>query len=366
MRKIICSLLLMTTLMMMTLSGCAKGEEETETILPGSGKTIGLAMPTQHSQRWINDCENMKARLEELGYVVLDQFAENNVNRQISQIEKFIDQKVDCLVIASVDSYALGNVVGRAKEAGIPVIAYDRLIMDTDAISYYATFDNKGIGILIGNEIVEQAKLDDIREMGDYRTIEFFMGSPDDNNAIMFYNGIMEVLKPYLEDGTLVCKSGKFTFNETSIVRWSEEEAAEKCARLLDTHYKDEKLDICASVFDGFAYGCKTALENAGYTKDNWPIITGQDADLKACKNIMAGLQTSSVYKDTRMLAEKCVTMVNAVCNGTAPEINDIEQYNNRVITVPSYLCTPVIVNADNLEEIIIDSGYYTKEELEN
>lgn len=356
----------MTTLMMMILSGCTKGVEETETILPGSGKTIGLALPTQHSQRWINDCENMKERLEELGYVVLDQFAENNVNRQISQIEKFIDQKVDCLVIASVDSYALGNVLEKAKEAGIPVIAYDRLIMDTDAISYYATFDNKGIGTIIGNEIVEQANLIDVREAGEYRTIEFFMGSPDDNNAIMFYNGLMEVLKPYLEDGTLVCKSGKFTFQETCIIRWSENEAAQRCARLLETHYKNENLDICASVFDGFAYGCKTALENAGYTKDNWPIITGQDADLKACKNIVAGLQTSSVYKDTRMLAEKCVTMVNAVCNGTAPEINDIEQYNNRVITVPAYLCTPVIINADNLEEIIIDGGYYTKDELTN
>ena len=130
------------------------------------------------------------------------------------------------------------------------------------------------------------------------------------------------------------------------------------------THYKNEDLDICASVFDGFAYGCKTALENAGYTEDNWPIITGQDADLKACKNIVAGKQTSSVYKDTRVLAEKCVTMVNAVCNGSDPEINDIEQYNNRVITVPAYLCTPIVINADNIKEIIVDGGYYTEEQL--
>ena len=298
--------------------------------------------------------------------MVLDQFAENDVNRQISQVDKFIDQDVDCLVIAAVDSYALSNVLEKAKEAEIPVIAYDRLIMDTDAISYYATFDNKGIGTIIANEIVAQADLEEVKKAGESRTIEFFMGSPDDNNAIMFYNGLMEVLRPYLDDGTLVCKSGKITFNETAIIRWSEDSAAEKCARLLDTHYKNEDLDICASVFDGFAYGCKTALENAGYAEKNWPIITGQDADLKACKNIVAGKQTSSVYKDTRILAEKCVTMVNAVCNGSEPEINDIEQYNNRVITVPAYLCTPVIINADNLEEIIIDGGYYTEEELMN
>lgn len=355
----------MMTLLITVLSGCSGSDVvEMEEILPGSGKIVGLAMPTQHSQRWINDCDNMKLRLEELGYLVLDQFAENDVNRQISQIEGFIEQEVDCLVIAAVDSYALGNVLKKAKEAGIPVIAYDRLIMDTDAISYYATFDNKMVGTIIANEIIAQANLNEVRKTGDYRTVEFFMGSPDDNNAIMFYNGLMEVLKPYLDDGTLVCKSGKITFNETAIVRWSEEQAAEKCARLLDTHYKNEDLDICASVFDGFAYGCKTALENAGYTKANWPVITGQDADLKACRNIIDGVQTSSVYKDTRVLAEKCVTMVNAVCNGSTPEINDMEQYNNRVITVPAYLCTPVIINADNIKEVIVDGGYYTEEEL--
>ena len=366
MKKKLISLLLMITLMIMILGGCSKPEEEAEVLLPGSGKTVGLAMPTQNSQRWIDDCENMKVRLEELGYVVQDQFAENDVNRQISQVDKFIEQKVDCLVIASVDSYALTNVLKKAKDADVPVIAYDRLIMDTDAISYYATFDNKGVGTIIANEIVSQAKLEEVKEAGESRTIEFFMGSPDDNNAIMFYDGLMEVLKPYLDDGTLVCKSGKITFNETSIVRWSEDAAAEKCAKLLATHYKNEDLDICASVFDGFAYGCKTALENAGYTEENWPIITGQDADLKACKNIVAGKQTSSVYKDTRVLAEKCVTMVNAVCNGSEPEINDMEQYNNRVITVPAYLCTPIVINADNIEEVIVGGGYYTEEELMN
>ena len=355
----------MMTLLITVLTGCKNNDAaETENMLPGSGKVIGLAMPTQHSQRWINDSENMKMKLEELGYLVYDQFAEDDVNRQISQIEGFIEQKVDCLVIASVDSYALGNVLKKAKEANIPVIAYDRLIMDTDAVCYYATFDNKMVGTIIANEIIAQAHLNDVRKAGDYRTIEFFMGSPDDNNAIMFYDGMMEVLRPYMDDGTLVCKSGKFTFNETAIIRWSEEQAAERCARLLETHYKNEDLDICASVFDGFAYGCRTALENAGYTEDNWPVITGQDADLKACKNILAGVQTSSVYKDTRLLAEKCVTMVNAVCNGSAPEINDMEQYNNRVITVPAYLCTPVIINADNIKEVIVDSGYYTEEEL--
>ena len=330
----------------------------------GAGKTVAIAMPTQSSERWINDGANMKSQLEALGYEVLLQYAEDDVQAQVSQIENFVAQQVDCIVIAAVDSGALTTVEASAKAAGIPIIAYDRLLMDTDAVSYYATFDNKGVGTAIGNEIVAQAKLDEVKAAGESLTVEFFMGSPDDNNALFLYNGLMEVLQPYLDDGTLVCKSGRTTFEDTCILRWSQETAQQWCENYLASFYADEDLDICATAFDGFAYGCRAALENAGYTAENWPIISGQDAELMACKNILNGTQTFSIYKDTRLLAEKCVTMIEAVLNGAEPEINDTEQYNNGVITVPSYLCTPVAVNADNLNEIIVGGGYYTEEQL--
>jgi len=304
-------------------------------------------------------------KLEELGYVVIDQFAEDDIEQQISQIESFIEKDVDCLVIAAVDSTALTEVEGSAKEAGIPIIAYDRLLMDTDAVSYYATFDNKAIGKAIGESIVKYGALEDVKAAGEYKTIEFFMGSPDDNNVYLVYDGLMEVLQPYLEDGTLVCKSGKISLDDTCILRWDPEIAQKRCEEYLATFYTEEDLDICVAGFDGFSYACKRALEGAGYTKDNWPIITGQDAEIQACKNILNGAQTFSIYKDTRLLADKCVTMVNAVCNGTEPEINDTEQYYNNVITVPSYLCDSIVVDADNLKEVIIDGGYYTEEQLE-
>ncbi len=364
-KKILCGLLAIV-LVAGVLAGCTNTEEsETEnTELPGVGKVVGVIMPTQQSERWINDCANIKEQLEALGYIVKDQFAEDNIELQISQIEDFIDQKVDCLVIAAIDSGALVEVEAKAKEAGIPIIAYDRLLMDTDAVSYYATFDNKGVGIAIGNAIVAKARLDSVREAGDYRTIEFFMGSPDDNNALMLYEGLMEVLQPYLDDGTLVCRSGKVSFEDTCILRWSQETAKENCRRYLKRYYQDEELDICASAFDKFSYGCIDALEAAGYTEENWPIISGQDAELKACKYIVKGKQSFTVYKDARLLAEKCVSMVNAVCSGMKPEINDTEQYNNNIITVPSYLCTPVIVGVDNLDSILIEGGYYTEEQI--
>lgn len=327
-------------------------------------KTVGILMPTQSSERWINDGANMKAQLEEKGYNVELQYAEDDTAMQVSQLENYVGKGVDCLVIAAIDSGVLVNAEAQAKEAGIPIIAYDRLLMDTDAVSYYATFDNKGVGTVIANYIKEAKDLDAAREAGESYTIEFFMGSPDDNNALFLYNGIMEVLQEYLDDGTLVCKSGMTTFEETCILRWSQETAQANCENILTRYYADEELDIACTAFDGFAYGVKAALLGAGYTTENWPLVTGQDAEVMATKNIIDGTQTMSIYKDTRLLASKAVTMVDAVLQGTEPEINDTEQYNNGVITVPTYMCTPVAVDQANYEEVLIDGGYYTAEQL--
>ena len=338
----------------------ADAADAAEAPAASGGKKVGVAMPTQSSERWINDGANMKAQLEALGYEVDLQYAEDDVQAQVSQVENMIASGVNCLVIASIDSDALVNVEAQAKEAGIPIIAYDRLLMNTDAVSYYATFDNKGVGTAIGKYIEENAGLDP----ADPKTIEFFMGSPDDNNAHMLYAGLMEVLQPYLDNGALVCKSGRTSFDDTCILRWSQETAQQNCENYLTGFYADEDLDICATAFDGFAYGCKAALEGAGYTDANWPMITGQDAELMATKNIISGKQTMSIYKDTRLLAEKCVTMVQAVLEGAEPEINDTEQYDNGKIVVPSYLCTPVAVDQSNYKEIIVEGGYYTEEQL--
>ncbi len=341
----------------------AKTETKTEATVT-AGKKVGVAMPTQSSERWINDGANMKSKLEALGYEVDLQYAEDDVQMQVSQIENMIASGVNCLVIASIDSAALVNVEAQAKTAGIPIIAYDRLLMNTDAVSYYATFDNKGVGTAIGKYIEDNKKLADAQAAGESYTIEFFMGSPDDNNAKMLYDGVMEVLQPYLDAGTLVCKSGRTSFDDTCILRWSQETAQQNCENYLTGFYADEDLDIACSAFDGFAYGIKAALEGAGYTDANWPMITGQDAELMAVKNIISGKQTMSIYKDTRLLADKCVTMVQAVLEGSEPEINDTEQYNNGVITVPSYLCTPVAVDVNNYQKEIVDGGYYTAEQL--
>ncbi len=368
MKRKILSLALAMTMVACVFAGCGSKKADNGAAAPtsseGAGKTVALCMPTQSSERWINDGANMKEQLEAKGYKVELQYAEDDVQQQVSQIENMVAKNVDCLVIAAVDSGALTTVEASAKEAGIPIVAYDRLLMDTDAVSYYATFDNKGVGTVIGQTIEAKAGLKDLQAAGESMTVEFFMGSPDDNNALFLYNGLIEVLQPYLDDGTLVCKSGRTSFDDTCILRWSQETAQQWCENYLASFYADEDLDICATAFDGFAYGCKAALQTAGYTEANWPIISGQDAELMACKDILDGTQTFSIYKDTRLLASKAVTMVDAVLNGSEPEINDTTQYNNGKLVVPSYLCTPVAVDKDNMQELIVDGGYYTASDL--
>ena len=351
--------LLFVSLLVLMIS-CSVDNEESEKML------IGVAMPTQSSERWINDAANMKANLEKLGYRVDIQFAEDDVQMQVSQIENFIAKGVNCLVVASVDSQALVNVLVQAKQNSIPVIAYDRLLMDTEAVSYYATFDNKGVGTKIAEYIVKNKKLETAKQENRTYTIEFFMGSPDDNNALFLYNGIIEILKPYLDSGVLVCKTKRTNFQDTCILRWSQETAQQWAENYLSGYYNNQKLDIACSAFDGFAYGIRSALESAGYKVDvDWPLISGQDADLMAVKNIISGYQSMTIFKDTRILAEKCANMVEAVLKGAEPEINDTTQYNNNVKTVPTYLCEPLVVDKNNYREIIVESGYYTKEQLQ-
>ena len=385
MSKKLLSVLLSTAMVAALLVGCGNSAAETEAPAaeteeaapaeeapaeeaeapaeeaPSTGTKVGVSMPTKDLQRWNQDGANMQAELEAAGYEVDLQYAGNDETQQLAQIENMISGGANVLVIAAIEASSLGEALDMAKAANIPVIAYDRLLMNSDAVSYYATFDNKGVGTAIGKYIEEKK---DLANTTETFTIEFFMGSPDDNNAHMLYDGLMEVLQPYLDKGTLVCKSGRTSFDDTCILRWSQETAQQNCENYLTGFYADEDLDICATAFDGFAYGCKAALEGAGYTADNWPLITGQDAELMATKNIISGSQTMSIYKDTRLLAEKCVKMVQAVLEGEEPEINDTEQYNNNVIVVPSYLCTPVAVDKDNYKEIIVDGGYYTEEQL--
>ena len=322
---------------------------------------IGVAMPTKDLQRWNQDGENMKAQLEAAGYNVDLQYAANDIATQVSQIENMIANGCEVLVIASIDGEALGTVLDQAKAAGIPVIAYDRLIMNSDAVSYYATFDNWKVGVKQGEYIVEAL---DLKNAGDKTyNIEYITGDPGDNNINFFFDGAISVLQPYIDAGTLVCPSGQTEKQTVATANWATDAAQARFETILGTYYADgTQLDVVLASNDSTALGVANALESS-YT-GNYPVLTGQDCDIASVKNMLAGTQSMSVFKDTRDLAAKTVEMVDALMKGTEPPINDTETYDNGTGIIPSYLCEPVVGTKDNVQELLIDSGYYTEADL--
>ncbi len=330
----------------------------------GDEKTVGIAMPTKSSERWVKDGENMKKEFEKLGYKVDLQYAEDVVENQLSQIENMITKGADILVIASIDGEALTDVLEQAKNQDIPVIAYDRLIMNSDHVSYYATFDNFQVGVLQGQYIIDKLGLENGE--GPFN-IELFAGSPDDNNAYFFWDGAMSVLQPYIDSGDLVVQSGQTEFDQGATLRWDGAKAQERMDNLLSAHYSSERVDVVYSPFDGISRGVISSLKAVGYGSDSnpMPIVTGQDAELASIKSIIAGEQTQTIFKDTRELAKKAVEMADSILKDEEPEVNDTSTYDNGKKVVLSYLLEPVSVDIDNYKEVLVDTGYYTEEELQ-
>jgi len=337
-----------------SLSSCMKGSGK---------KIVGIAMPTQSSQRWIQDGGNMKKILEERGYQVDLQYAEDNIDAQVAQIENMITKGANCLVIASIDGESLTNVLKKAADAKISVIAYDRLIRNSANVSYYATFDNYLVGVMQGGYIVDKLKLD--TATGPFN-IEIFAGSPDDNNAYFFFNGAMSKLKPFIDSGKLVVKSGQVDFDKVATLRWDGATAQQRMDNILTASYTNDVVHAVLSPYDGISIGILSSLKSVGYGSADkpLPIVTGQDAELPSVKSILAGEQTQTVFKDTRTLAKRAADMVDSVLKGEQAEVNDTKTYDNGVKIVPSYLEKPVNVDIANYKEALISTGYYTEDQL--
>ncbi len=329
----------------------------------GAGNLVGISMPTKSSERWIKDGANMVSELEKLGYKADLQYGEDVVENQISQIENMITKGAKLLIIAPIDGESLTDVLSKAEKQKIPVISYDRLIRKSNYVSYYATFDNFKVGVLQGQYIEEKLGL---KNSNKVRNIELFAGSPDDNNAHFFYDGAMSVLQSYIDKGTLVVKSGQTKFEQIATLRWDGATAQTRMDNLLSKSYSNTLIDAVLCPNDGISIGVLSSLKGVGYGSASkpLPIITGQDAELASVKSIIAKEQTQTIFKDTRELAKKTVGMVKAIFEGTEVEVNDTASYHNGEKFVPSYLLLPVSVDISNYEEIIIDSGYFSKDDL--
>jgi putative multiple sugar transport system substrate-binding protein len=326
-------------------------------------KTVGISMPTKSSARWIADGSNMVKQFEALGYKTDLQYGEDVVENQLSQIENMITKGVSALVIAAIDGESLSSVLQKAADAKIPVIAYDRLIKKTANVDYYASFDNFKVGVLQASYIETALKLKTSK--GPFN-IELFGGSPDDNNAYFFYDGAMSVLKPYIDKGVLVVKSGQMGMDKVSTLRWDGATAQARMDNLLTKNYSKDKVNAVLSPYDGISIGILSSLKAVGYgtASQPYPIVTGQDSEIPSVKSIIAGAQTQTVFKDTRELAKVAVGMVDAVLKGKAAPVNDTKTYNNGVKIVPSYLLVPYSVDKTNYKKILVDSGYYTADQL--
>ncbi|MBO4320930.1 MAG: sugar-binding protein [Treponema sp.] len=327
---------------------------------------VAISMPTKDLQRWNQDGANMKSQLEKLGYQVDLRFAANDIKTQISQIKDMINNNCKVLIVAPIDGNALTNVLDSAKKKQIPVISYDRLIMNSDAVSYYVTFDNYRAGEIQGEYLVEKLSLKR-RSASAPVYMEFFTGDLGDNNINFFFGGAMDVLKPYLDRGVIECPSCQTTKVECSTANWSTEKAQRRMENLIKANGygpKGQKLDAVYCSNDSIANGVTYALVSAGYDASNFPIITGQDCDIPSLKNMLMGIQSMSIFKDTRTLVSKTVEIVNAIIRRSQPPINDTKTYDNGTGIIPSYLCEPVYVTKDNYKSLLIDSGYYTEEQF--
>jgi putative multiple sugar transport system substrate-binding protein len=337
----------------------------------GNKGLIGVAMPTQESERWIKDGNAVKEGLEAEGYQVDLQYAQDDIPKQIEQIDAMITKGAKVLIIAAKDGTALTDQLQQAADAGIKVIAYDRLINESPNVDYYTTFDNYGVGVQQAHTLLAGLGVTDIDGnpvdgvTGPFN-IELFAGSPDDNNTHFFFNGAMDTLQPFLDSGVLVVKSGQVSQDVVATQDWKLENAQARMENLLTANYSDgSKVDGVLSPYDGLSRGIISALTDVGYTVGpDFPIITGQDAELDSVKAILAGEQYATIFKDTRDLAAAAVEMTLAILNGDEPTINDTETYDNGVKVVPTNQLTPYIVRKDDIQKLLVDSGYYTADQV--
>lgn len=374
--KKLAAVLAASVLCLSMFAGCGDTKEETSTSPSDTkeadgestgekseGGMVGVSMPTQSLQRWNQDGENLNKFLTEMGYEVDLQYADNEVQQQVSQIENMITKGAKVLIIAPVDGSALSAVLAEAHDAGIKVIAHDRFITETENVDCVGTFDNNKVGALQGQYIADAL---DLEHADGPFNLEIVAGSLDDDNASYFLGGAMEILQPYIDSGKLVVRSGQTTREQCATDAWQTDVAQARMDNILTAYYTAEKLDAVLCSNDSTALGAESALKSAGYGSGDlpFPVITGQDCDTANVKAIIAGEQSMSVFKDTRALAKQVASMAQAFMNGEEPEYNDTTTYNNGAKVVPAYALEPIVVTKDNYQEKLVDSGYYTEAEL--
>jgi D-xylose transport system substrate-binding protein len=316
----------------------AAGGSESEELV------IGLSLPTQREARWVSDKITMENYAEELGVTLLVQVADADQAQQAAQVETLLTRGIDVLILAPHDASASAALVAAAEEEGVPVISYDRLITNSPDVDLYISFDNVGVGRLQGEYFVNNTPPGNIIVMS---------GAPTDNNAKLFKQGAMEFIQPKIDDGTYTVVA------EQGVDNWLPTNALSIVENAL-TAANNDVVGILAPN-DGTAGGAIVALEAQGLAGQ--VVVTGQDSEAAAAKRILAGTQSMTVFKDTRDLGRAAIDAAIEFARGNTPEINGA--VDNGTFDVPSLLLVPYVVTSDNLEELLVGSGYLSASDLE-
>ena len=328
--KIICATLLL--MFGVALSGCGS------TSSTQKAKEVAICFPNT-SPGWERNGAAMQRALEAEGFSV-DMYYTKVDSEQLQQFKEAVSKRVACIVICTLGNDTMhAENFAEAKKHNIPVIIVDGFVRNDD-ISYYTSFDNNAIGEAMGEYFESVLNLKN--GAGPYN-IEFFSGSE------IFFNGTLKILNPYLKSGQLICRSGQTTFDQTSVKDWNPDNARTRIKELLSKYYTDSTVNVVISPNDDIAGAILEEFEKAGKP---YPLISGLDGDPAAFERIKAGKQTFTIAKDPDILASKCVRMIKAVVEGTQPDINDVTSYNSGTRFVPSYLCTPMIVDQTNVNSM--------------
>ena len=329
---------LLTLLVSTALTAFATGAAENDELV------IGLSLPTQREERWVRDRETMEAYAEELGIDLRIQVADANTAEQIAQVENLFAQGIDVLIFAPHDAAAAASLVDQAEEEGIPVISYDRLITNTPNLDVYLSFDNVGVGRIQGEYFVNNVP--------DGSNIILLAGASTDNNAFLFREGAMEFIQPKIDSGDYTVIADQFVDN------WLPENALAIVENALTSADNDVQGILAPN--DGTAGGAIVALEAQGLAGE--VVVTGQDASLAGARRIVEGVQGMTVFKDTRELGRAAIDAALALARGEELEFNGA--VDNQVFDVPSILLTPFSVTVDNIDEVLVESGYLSREDV--
>src|SRR5438105_8541090 len=323
----------------------SRSGSSTESTRPHAGPLVGLSMDTLKEERWQGDRDLFVRRARELGADVLVQSANSDDTRQISDVQALISRRVDVLVIVPHNGGAMSKAVNIAHDAGIPVLAYDRLITDCD-IDLYMTFDNIKVGELQGQFLVDR-----LPKEGRKKIVRIY-GAKTDHNAVLFKQGQDNVLGPLISRGEFEAVHEDWTQD------WKPENA-KKIANAAITK-TGPNFDAILASNDGTAGGAIQALSEEGLAGKI--LVTGQDAELSACQRVVNGTQAMTIYKPLSQLAKQAAEV--AIKMARSKPVFAPGKINNGKIDVPSILLDVVVVTKDNMRDTVIKDGFHKAAEV--